>query len=321
MGTGSAGSGYAYGSVDYPTALGLYGAQAAPQQGYLDQQDAYDRMKLAGIQGTYPVNQTGLQNTYDIGMGRVGLNQQQNQAAIRGSQADIDYWNKMAGIAGGRYGTAGTYFNAMQQLVGQAQGLRGQESDISLADALRAYQHNTFQFGSQQVGRGAWNTEGTKEGFGNLSSQYDLQQQNIRNQLAQANVGFGEQQAGLTKGYGDAYSDFQTELARSTHGTAGAQAQMDQLNLKAQEYGLDQRELANQLQQGLSNLNLDQTLKITDLMGALSSNDYQRQMVASQIISNAIQASGYMPGSYAGSGPSPTTVSGSGAGGGGTRFQ
>lgn len=144
---------------------------------------------------------------------------------------------------------------------------------------------------SDTTARGAMNTPG------------------IGRSLAEINKGAGLAKRGQRLGYQQQAVGFQEDRAQVAD-------RNKQLDLRAQQLGLDRQGLQNSLDQGLARLQLDQWVGVNEIMDRMQSADLQERMIAEQIFRAALDYSDYFAGQGSGGNNTPPSTTPGGGGGG-----
>lgn len=298
----------------------FYG-MAAPQFAGIDLQSAQQRNKIAQLQAQYQQAQnfTGQNKGFvneGYGLNMAGLDVQRN-AANREFQSITDlqrllndnYMREMGqvdqlqGLYGqGFQGQLG-YTNTLEDLANQLLGLQtyARESD---------YFMDKRKTTGALAASGGFGGTGSEATLGHLFTQKDTdirgyqlsntkeraaideQRRALRQAYEEAQVGFADQRGDLTYGYN-------TQAESLWNQADATQDQLAMLDIKAQEFGLQRDQAIASLTQGLKNMELSNVINVNDLMGALSSNDIQRQILAQQVTQQAMSMAGPPPaGSY-----------------------
>lgn len=103
----------------------------------------------------------------------------------------------------------------------------------------------------------------------------------VREQLARQLLGFNEQRGDLNSQYARDQLGLQNQQANTRD-------QLKHLDLRAQEVGLSREQMRSAIQRQLEASNLDMFFGVQDIENALGSNDLQREVLADQILRQAI---------------------------------
>lgn len=235
---------------------GIYGPDLAAQQAQRDRLQG----GIGFAEQNYATQADILRNQYGIDTDKLGL-EQQGIGIERGA-------------VNRQIGNVGQLENLARQLLGNTQ--RG--FDIDSKEATQGYFAQRRRALSDAASRGAFNTPG------------------IRYTLAEIGDVLGNTQGRIGLGRERADIGYQREGIGLKEQRAGLQDRNKQLDLRAQGLGLDRRQLANNLDQGLNRLGLDQWVTTNDLLDAMASSDIQTRAVAEQIYRNALDYSDFFAG-------------------------
>lgn len=257
----------------YRAALGLAEGQALPEM----YQVALGQLQNQGAIGYAYANenlQSGILNQgYGFDQDRLGLAQQglgiQQQAADRGINNADQYMNLAAQL----FGLNNTGINLSQE-----------QFDIGNADYLRGILGDA-------TARGAVQTPGYRS---DLSSNA----QTVKNQYGQ----FDNQRGVLGVNYEKEKLSLSEQKQQAIDTKKG-------LDLKAQELGIDAKELEANLTNGLQKLNIDTMFTVDSLMNAILQGDFEQQIIAGNIINQALGMAPYLQQMGIGT-PAPMAYSG-----------
>lgn len=193
--------------------------------------------------------QTSLYNTGQNLMARVPL--LQSGYGTQAGLAQQQYGNQIAGLNVDITGNNAQQ-NAYRALANiNFGGYQNTTSNIA-NQALQQQRSATHD----AVARGAYGNLGTAQDFTDIAANRQYQMGNAENQ----------------------YLTQQNTVMRN----------LSELNTQAQKYGLQPAQFANQLQQTLTKLGIDQTMSLSQLMNMIGSNDFQQAALASSIIEKAM---------------------------------
>lgn len=102
---------------------------------------------------------------------------------------------------------------------------------------------------------------------------------------AYSNVGTGQDFRDIDTNREFALAKAETQYQTQQNSVA---RNMIQLDTQAKIYGLKPAEFANQLQQGLTKLGIDQTMSLSSLLNMIGSNNYQQAVLGQNILERAL---------------------------------
>lgn len=298
-------------------AYGVYSGLAEPQYAALDQQQAANRSKIAALQAQYQQAQKfsgqnmGFANQgYNLNMQGLGIQQQ-------GAGRDFDSMVKLQNLLNDNYVREMAEVDKFQQLYGQGyQGQLGYTNKLEdLANQLLGLQ----TFGREQdyffdkrkstgqlAASGGFGGTGTEATLGHLFTQKDTDIRGYQLSNKEKMAGIDEQRRALKQAYEEAMLGFEGQRGDLTYSyntqaeslwnqAEAKQDEIEMLDLKAQEYGLQRDQLIASLTQGLQNMQLQNTINVNDIMAALASGDVNRMILAQQVMQQAQQVAGPPP--------------------------
>lgn len=261
------------GSPQFQAATQYYQGMYEPQLATIDynqqlQQNALGRAYAGSnlAAGQSGQNANFANQDYALGMEKLGLQRQ-------GVGVDELYYAKLMNLLesdlSGTFGYQDKLGTLAQQMLGLQQGAVNQTHDTNRRNQI-----------SSVIANGGLQS---RNNIKNLQDIYGVQQ----NQLGQLDQGYKETLASIDEAKRQAENAFGQRKIGVERDQAMNANQLAQLDIVAKELGLSRDKALAAIQQGLSTLKLDATLKAADIMDAMASGDFQRQQIAQQIIMEA----------------------------------
>lgn len=269
----------------------------APQIANLQGQIGNNTTQVGAANLDYTQQTGGLNSTYQNQMGQLGLSQQGNainQAAVGRQEG---YYNQLYGLDQSDEARNVAYQNQLATFLNQQFGVAGgihQSNLTQLGDQASQYKNqfgqNVASTNSADTATGAFTSQGHVQANQNLGSNLAYQLSNNKQQTLQENLGYlntaiqhNQGEAGIQNTIAGLGSDLARSGLNHTEQIAQLQDRGQQLNLQAQSYGLNAQQYATTLQQGLANLNLNQTVTLGQLFDSRLSDNTQIQQIIAQI--------------------------------------
>lgn len=271
----------ALGIPSYDTALRFFQGQMAPQYAQIDLQQAQARNNIAQLQAQYQQavnfgnqNKGLIDRGYGLGLNSVEIDR---GAAIR----DVDYYQDLMNKTGAFKQQDWDYWNKLLTLAG----------DLFMVNKMAT--ESTYNFeNSKEMGasaaRGGFSSMGTASTLGELKNQYNAAQ-------SRYSLGYDKEKTQLEHSRDESQGGFDEKWLGLQRQREMSRDQLDQLDIKAQELGLQRDQAFLQIEQGLQQMGLGNTIKVGDLMTAISSGDINKAIVGQQVLQAATQIAGPPP--------------------------
>ena len=314
--------------VDYANALtstfnGLMASNASQMAGFRNSVDAANR-QLAYQPALYGNSRNAETNTYNQGMQNLWLNRvgnaiDQNAAqrdntyygdvynnTLKGYLTNYDYVNKQQGFVNRDFVADWDYLNQQQAKSTQDYGFRNEGFDNSLVDAGMAEQARAQQIREQlATGGGGWTSgvrsdkdqsdymlASTQRDVGlnrrASASDYAFEQAGIGKDRTKLQTGYDASIAGLDNQRANMNIDLERAGLDRNQQQAQANDRLQQLQLEAGRYSVDENALQANLQNQLERLGLENQLSTGQLLDAIRSGNTQQQQLAQQIFMQAV---------------------------------
>lgn len=314
--------------VDYANALtstfnGLMASNASQMAGFRNSVDAANR-QLAYQPALYGNSRNAEMNTYNQGMQNLWLNRvgnaiDQNAAqrdntyygdvynnTLKGYLTNYDYVNKQQGFVNRDFVADWDYLNQQQAKSTQDYGFRNEGFDNSLVDAGMAEQARAQQIREQlATGGGGWTSgvrsdkdqsdymlASTQRDVGlnrrASASDYAFEQAGIGKDRTKLQTGYDASIAGLDNQRANMNIDLERAGLDRNQQQAQANDRLQQLQLEAGRYSVDENALQANLQNQLERLGLENQLSTGQLLDAIRNGNAQQQQLAQQIFMQAV---------------------------------
>jgi hypothetical protein len=246
----------------------------------------------------------------DIALQRLGIEEANHNIDLGAARRQPGLVEQMLGIDQGKYQMNDAYvaqlmglstedYQRAMQYLGQQRGFTGQQYDLSVQDAnLRNQSANRVAF-DDAASRGAVASSGYSQldkeiaaqlgiDLGNAGLTRDKSIADLDKQGGDLKTDYTREQSGYTNQRGNMKADWDKTDLQGHEDIARAKERVSTLENLSKDFGLRRQELENQLNQGLSNLGLQNQLdiaKLTDLMS-------QDSVAGMQLMLQVLQASG-----------------------------
>lgn len=297
-------------AVNYGSIYDYWNNQlAAPINAAFNQRAAQLAASRAGISSSINQQRALARQGYDIALQRLGLREQGNLYDIDLANQQVGFLDEGWGLAQERYRSDKAYLDKLRSFatrdynremgyLGEQEGFAGRARDNTLAQIGLDFARSVRLARSDATARGAITSAGFRDTVGEFRQQRDIS-------TAGAELDYDERMAAIRNARGALGSKYERELAdldkqgvdldfdlRQTDLSVREQRavldnRLKQLDLLAQDFGLQRAELANQLQKGLAALGLQEKQALAQITDALASNEAQRIQAAMGVVSAA----------------------------------
>jgi hypothetical protein len=275
----------------YSDAYNTYSSFGAPSLAQLQSQQSLLGLQMGAQDARYGLAQQAAQAGYGFDRERLGLAQQElgiDRGALMRQQG---YYDDLYGIDREKYGQNVGYQNRLGQFNFRSFGVT--KADLARQAAQTQADADRQQRGlrSDLTAAGAYTSQGGREGRRDIDTARASQLRGIDLQGQAAQIGYERDQAGIQNTIANLTSDFKASGLTTAEQKARLQDRMAALDLKGRELGINGRELASRLEQGLASLNLDQIVSMGQLMDAVTSNNAAQAQWANDVMMKAFEAS------------------------------
>lgn len=223
------------------------------------------------------LRETGNQYDTDLARQQGGFLDQSWQLTQERHAADKGYLGKLRGFA------TRDYNNEM--------GFNDRARDLSMAQIGLDYSRSSRQATSDATARGAITSAGFHDTMSEFGQQRDIStgETTLSHDRTRTSLGsrYDRELTDLDKQGVDLDFDLRGSQLSVEEQRATLDNRLKQLDLLAQDFGLQREELANQLSKGLAALGMQKQQALAGITDAMASNDIQRQQAALGIISAA----------------------------------
>lgn len=253
---GSYGGPGSYGNYGqaFNAALGMSHAQMAPIRSGLS--SAYQQMQhQAGLTGQqFDLQGRGLNANYGFDVRSLGLK------------------DEALGVERGGIQRRGGLLEGQLQMANQLRQMLDPEYYARHAEIGRGVENERFRNRAQTRSRGAMGSEG-----------YRFDQNDI---IETGNFQMGE----LYRGFQRDVLGANDRIAQAGESVAANKDALRMLDIQAKQLGVDRDRLASNLELGLQRLGLDRQMSLNELLGRMTSNRVEDQMLGQRIMQAALQA-------------------------------
>lgn len=196
------------------------------------------------------------------------------------------------GIAQKKFGLTGDQYQGDLGYLNQLRGFNEQNRDLSLRDAGLQRDMSDRQRRSAAAAGGSTNTQGNRDTYNDILSQFGLASDKARFGYDTGLAGINDKDRTTRNRYAQDVQDDQKENLSFEESTKQANNRIKTLDLQAKAYGLDREELNNAFQRGIQALGLQNQMDVDQLTDMLGSVDIKQQMLGQQVADAALRSAG-----------------------------
>jgi hypothetical protein len=264
-----------------------YNTFYAPDQAALQNQFQSLMGRKDALSANYNSTTALTNERFNLLQQQLGAQQQGNGIDLNAAARQMTLADQLLSLLGGKKDQALGYTGQLSGLANQMFGVQNQQLDLKEKSSKRGSERAQAKALSEAIARGAVVTPGHTDDMSFLREEAADQLAQIGTERTAASLAHEQDKAGFTNQTKNILLDFDTAQLNNREQKAQAQDRYKQLEIQANQFGIEKNKLANELASTLQRLQLDRVMTVGQVMDMLSGNIGEQRALAMQIMQQA----------------------------------